>query len=252
MNLDIKENSIDEKAEGKLIQSFNSGCGTHYLYQLVDGYKFVFYTLGNVLAGAMQSTSDFFQNTLSLYGGSQQQSYALVNALMAAFTFSSAAHHILMMHASVIVHQGKGFLFLGKSGTGKSTHARLWLQHISDCELLNDDNPAIRISEKGEILVYGTPWSGKTPCYRNLHFPIQAFVRLEQYPRNVIRKEIPLQAFSSILSSSSNMIWDPPFHRLITQTVEQVAMNTHSYYLKCLPDQEAALLCHQTVTQPHA
>ena len=57
-------------------------------------------------------------------------------------------------------------MLLGKSGTGKSTHSRLWLKYIPDTKLLNDDNPAVRIMDNNTIMIYGTPWSGKTPCYK--------------------------------------------------------------------------------------
>ena len=43
-------------------------------------------------------------------------------------------------------------MFLGPSGTGKSTHARLWLQYIDSTELVNDDNPVVRIYQDGEGL----------------------------------------------------------------------------------------------------
>lgn len=59
-------------------------------------------------------------------------------------------------------------------------HSRLWLEHIPDSDLLNDDNPIVRFYPTGEVIVYGSPWSGKTPCYRNEAVPVGAFVRLKQ------------------------------------------------------------------------
>lgn len=69
------------------------------------------------------------------------------------------------MHASVVATEtGKGYLFLGKSGTGKSTHTGLWLQQFSDCHLLNDDNPIVHVDSLGkQATVFGSPWSGKNP-----------------------------------------------------------------------------------------
>lgn len=90
-------------------------------------------------------------------------------------------------HSSVISYRGRGVLFLGESGTGKSTHTRLWREHIPGAELLNDDSPIIRATDS-EALVHGSPWSGKTPCYRNESCPIAAVVRLSQAPHNRIRR----------------------------------------------------------------
>ena len=93
--------------------------------------------------------------------------------------------HSIAIHSSVIVHSGRAVLFLGESGTGKSTHTRLWREHIPGAQLLNDDSPIVRVVE-GVPTVFGSPWSGKTPCYRNESYPIAAFVRLVQAPHNRI------------------------------------------------------------------
>ena len=115
--------------------------------------------------------------------------------------------------------------------------------------MLNDDNPAVRVMEDGSVIVYGTPWSGKTPCYRNLQFPVGAFVRLEQYPQNEIRQEPVLQAFASVLSSCSTMMWDKPSYQGITRTVEGVVKRVPVFYLKCRPDEEAARLSYQHIVK---
>lgn len=70
--------------------------------------------------------------------------------------------HSIAIHSSVIVHSGRAVLFLGESGTGKSTHTRLWREHIPGAQLLNDDSPIVRVVE-GVPTVFGSPWSGKHP-----------------------------------------------------------------------------------------
>lgn len=75
-----------------------------------------------------------------------ETNFVLNNFLMMLYAFNAARHHTLLMHASVVATEtGKGYLFLGKSGTGKSTHTGLWLQQFSDCHLLNDDNPIVHV-----------------------------------------------------------------------------------------------------------
>ena len=104
-------------------------------------------------------------------------------------------------HSSVIRYRGRGVLFLGESGTGKSTHTRLWREHIPGAELLNDDSPIIRATDS-EALVHGSPWSGKTPCYRNESCPIAAVVRLSQAPHNRIRRLRPIESIGALLPSA--------------------------------------------------
>ena len=86
-------------------------------------------------------------------------------------------HGAVAIHSSVIVAEGRGVLFLGESGTGKSTHTRLWRESIEGAKLLNDDSPIVRIVD-GEVRVYGSPWSGKTPCYKNEVYPMAGLCRL--------------------------------------------------------------------------
>ena len=69
--------------------------------------------------------------------------FALDTAAMLQFTLYSCFRNTLLMHASVVKYRGRGYAFLGKSGTGKSTHSRLWLENIPDTSLLNDDNPVL-------------------------------------------------------------------------------------------------------------
>ena len=167
---------------------------------------------------------------------------------MIAFAFSGIQKNLLLIHASVTMKDGKGYLFLGKSGTGKSTHSQLWLKHIPGTELLNDDNPAVRLIND-EVIVYGTPWSGKTPCYKNKQVPIGAFVKLEQYPENIIRREPPLKAFATLLTSTSSMLWDKPLYEKICNTVSAIAMRAPLFHLRCKPDEEAARLSFTNVTK---
>lgn len=85
----------------------------------------------------------------------------------------------IAIHSSTIECEGRAVLFLGESGTGKSTHTRLWQEHIPGARLLNDDSPIIRMYQ-GQATAFGSPWSGKTPCYRNISRPIAGIVRLSQ------------------------------------------------------------------------
>ena len=163
------------------------------------------------------------------------------------FNIAALPHGAVAFHSSVIRYRGKGVLFLGESGTGKSTHTRLWREHIPGAELLNDDSPIIRATER-KAIVFGSPWSGKTPCYRNESCPITAVVRLSQAPHNHIRRLRPIEAIGALLPSAP-----PAFARderlsddtcgLLSRLIAQVPV----YHLECLPDAAAAQLSCDTV-----
>lgn len=201
---------------------------------------------GKPVAGEFKVSARFDNAQLLLTR--EDPAFALNNALMLLFAFSSAHKGLLEMHSSVVMNGGKGYLFLGKSGTGKSTHSSLWLRHIPGTQLLNDDNPILRLMPDGTARVYGSPWSGKTPCYKSKDVPVGAIVRIQQAPYNKITRLPILQAYASLMASASGF---RPFQSLADgwhRTLEALAASVPCYTLECLPDKEAAELCHSTVT----
>ncbi len=176
------------------------------------------------------------------------ESFVLNNYLMMLYAFNAARYHTLLMHASVISSNDKGYLFLGKSGTGKSTHTSLWLKHIPGCHLLNDDNPVVHVdSDTKQATVFGSPWSGKTPCYLNESVPVGAFIRLEQALENEMERENAVGAFAALLPSCSCLKQDKEIYNGIVSTVTELATLVPVYHLKCLPDKDAAELCRERV-----
>ncbi len=172
--------------------------------------------------------------------------FSLNTALMLTFAFRTASEDTLEMHSSVIKKDGKGYMFLGKSGTGKSTHSSLWMKYIEGCTLLNDDNPIIRIID-GKSYVFGSPWSGKTPCYKQDNVEIGAIVSLQQYPENIIRKQSAIESYAALYSSCSGFKAEKSMADALHGTMEKIALSVPFYHLQCLPDEQAALLCYRTV-----
>lgn len=175
--------------------------------------------------------------------------FSINTVLMLMFAFATASKKTLLMHSSVTMKDGKGYLFLGKSGTGKSTHSQLWINNIEGCSLLNDDNPVIRVLETGEVRVYGSPWSGKTPCYRNLDVPVGAIVSLQQAKTNKIRRQSLPEAYASVYVSFSGYRFIKEMADGLHITNAMVVSKVPCYLLDCLPDADAAFLCYQTVTK---
>lgn len=172
---------------------------------------------------------------------------ALKVFLMMLFAQSGVLCRTFLIHASVITKDGKGYAFLGKSGTGKSTHSSLWLRHIEGAELLNDDNPAIGVAGDGKVYVYGTPWSGKTPCYKNEKVELAALVRLQQAPQNRFLWKSGGAALVALLPSCSSMRWDNRLFVALGDLQEEVVRTVPVGSLQCLPDAEAARICYDEI-----
>ncbi|MBR3860182.1 MAG: hypothetical protein IKJ18_09295 [Bacteroidaceae bacterium] len=235
--------------KGELIGEFDCGAAYFGVYRLADGtYQMLVSPPDGQYCGLMQASPDFKEAVIATRGRDSLRTFAVNNALMLMYAFASAGMGTLLVHASVIKNNDRGYLFLGKSGTGKSTHSGLWLKYIEGSELLNDDNPVVRIDDEGAT-VYGSPWSGKTPCYKNDSARIGAFVQIKQKPENRIVRELPLQAFAVLLPSMSTMKWDKQVYGGVCDSVGRLIEKVPLYALGCRPDKEAAEVCHAEVTK---
>ena len=190
-------------------------------------------------AGWLVCSPDYREGRLFLTG--QHTKMAIDNALMVLYALATADRQTVLFHAAAVSHEGKGYLFLGPSGTGKSTHAGLWLKYIEGTALVNDDNPVVR-----EGVVYGSPWSGKTPCYRNVSYPLGGIVELSQAPYNRIRPLKGLQAYVALMASISGKRWDARIADGLHETQNALAKTVAVWHLECLPDEAAAKICFET------
>lgn len=261
------------------------------------------------------------------------------------FNIAAVARQTVAIHSSVICRDGCAVLFLGESGTGKSTHTRLWREHIPGAELLNDDSPIVRIIPRGaptdagkpatsiaatpagaqisgeistqesqtissnvleceeqeqkiaantnkdfaanpvensvsasafareqfatpasaqddtanpventspadrpRVMACGSPWSGKTPCYRNQSYPIRAIVRLSQAPHNAIRRLRTIEAIGALLPSCPpSFAYDQTLNDALCRIISDVVAEVPVYHLACLPDAAAAELAFKTL-----
>ena len=168
--------------------------------------------------------------------------------LIKMYTLATAGNDTLVLHAVVVSCEGKGYIFLGPCGAGKSTHARLWLKHIEGTELVNDDHPVVRNG-----VVYGSPWSPITPCYRNVSYPISGFVRLSPAPYNKIHRISGIEAYLNLYCSDMGRIGDSSIAKNIDegmhQTKDKLTQTIPMWHLECLPDEAAARLCYETITR---
>lgn len=156
-------------------------------------------------------------------------------------------HSVAAVHSSVIVCHNEAVMFLGESGTGKSTHTRLWRENIEGATLLNDDSPFVGV-QNGQVVAFGSPWSGKTPCYKNESYPIRAIVRLSQAPHNSMRRLRSLLAVGALLPSlPPAFAFDEKLEDAVMNVLSAVIGAVPVYHLECLPNAAAVQLSHDTI-----
>ena len=217
------------------------------LYRIESGWRFEMAPTAKAPTCCwLETDEDYTRATLSITPERRSALFAINNSLMILYAFRTASMGTLEMHSSVVIRDGKGYMFLGKSGTGKSTHSRQWLETFPGTELLNDDNPVIRADGTG-VRVYGTPWSGKTPCYRKLDVPVGAIVRIRQSPENRATRLGLVEAYASVYSSCSGLKAERKIADGLHATLEQVVTTVPCFVLDCRPDHEAAEVCYEAV-----
>lgn len=160
-------------------------------------------------------------------------------AVAIAYSIAGAAAGALLAHASCVELQGRAYLFIGRSGAGKSTHARMWLKQFVEAQLINDDHPIVRVVD-GETVAFGSPWSGKGQCYRNVKVPVAGIVRIIKSDTNRVERLGVARAYASLASSFSAVSWASELVGDIHNALEALVRSVPVIDLYCRPEPKAA------------
>lgn len=154
----------------------------------------------------------------------------------------------IIFHSSAIMVDGCAYLFTAPSGTGKSTHTRLWRELLGDkAVMVNDDKPIIRYID-GEFYVYGTPWNGKHHLDTNCRAKIKAICKIEQAKENRIEIISTSEMLMTILNQTirpDNLEQMDKLLGLIDKMISKVGL----YKLGCTISKEAAELAYSTMSK---
>lgn len=145
---------------------------------------------------------------------------------------------ILLFHGSVVAVDGKAYLFTAKSGTGKSTHTRLWREYFGNrAVMINDDKPLVKITQDG-VYAYGTPWDGKHRLSTNSHAPLAGICILRRGRENVIWEITGYEAYPMLMQQC----YRPRDTKALTATMrilDQLKGVMNFYELHCNISKEA-------------
>ena len=161
-------------------------------------------------------------------------------------------YHVVTFHSSAIMVDQEAYLFTAPSGTGKSTHARLWRKLLGErAVMINDDKPMLRLDEDGGVTVFGTPWNGKHGLGSNISAPLKCVCMLSQASENRIQ---PLQAkeqmhtlFVQTYLKTSLQKMDVVSMKRIMEVMEGIA-NRPMWHLECNISEDAARLSYETMS----
>lgn len=149
-----------------------------------------------------------------------------------------------VFHAAVIEHEGRGYAFSAKSGTGKSTHISLWKEVFGDgvC-VINGDKPILRFLD-GKLWAFGTPWCGKERMQANKGTPLTALCFIERGKENAIApidNAVAVQRLFFQILMPSDRAAALLFLDLLDRTVRELP----TYLLSCNMEPEAALVAYR-------
>ncbi len=191
---------------------------------------------------------EFSSDEISDFAKSQGVSVEIAEITMILRDFSNFAFKeksAVLFHSSAICVNNQAILFCAPSGTGKSTHSKLWLKNFSDVTYINDDKPFIR--KKGEnFLVYGSPWRGKHFLGENTFAKIKAICFIERAEENSIVEIDEFQAIYGLLNQSVRVKEESEVDKLL-QIFNEVVANTKIYKLRVNMDDSAAKLARKII-----
>lgn len=146
----------------------------------------------------------------------------------------------LVFHASGVDDNGRGIVFVGHAGAGKSTQAGFW-SNIPGAIPMNDDRIAVRSDSRGAIC-YGTPWGGSADIARNHHAPLAAIIILEQSPENSIEPLPSSVSAPMLLARAFLPYWEEQLLEQASRNLNGILASVPIYRLRCRPEPEVISL----------
>ena len=176
--------------------------------------------------------------------------YDMIEYIYMGSEFYNALIHFngMLLHSSCVVYNGEAYLFSAPCGTGKSTHTQIWLKRFEGSYILNDDKPAIRLTDRG-IYAFGTPFSGKTDLNVNTGVPIKGICVLGRDSVNHIEPITAEDALFNILNQTVRPASEDVMDKLLT-TLDSVMRGVPVYRLYCNMEPEAAEVAYSGMNRP--
>lgn len=210
--------------------------GEHCFYALQDGVMVANATSFAIIRENYSVMDVFLPESVSV--PERQTAFLMLQAYR--YALANAGH--FQMHSAVVVKDGYGVAFCGVPGAGKSTQANLWTEHL-DARKLNMDQPCV-ILDNGEILVSGSPWSGKEDCYKNEAVGLKAIFFVEQAEENTVERLSLGEAYSYLFLNNFLVPVNEELDRKHQDAILKIVVGVPVYRLKCTVSKEAVTVAY--------
>lgn len=170
---------------------------------------------------------------------------AAIQRAFAEFLFD---HNILLFHGSAIAVDGEGYVFTAHSGTGKSTHTRLWREVFgSRAVMVNDDKPFLELRGNA-IWLHGSPWSGKHGLDTNISVPLKGICALERGTENHIQRAAAEAVLPMLQKQSYQPLNGEKYPRFF-ELVKLLSRRVPLWQMACTKEPEAAKMAYNAMHQ---
>lgn len=149
----------------------------------------------------------------------------------------------IIFHCTSFMVGDKAFAFTAPSGTGKSTHARMWRETYGDkVVMIDDDKPFIRMID-GEFYIYGTPWNGKHHLGNNIKGKLDSIVLLTRGKENKIYNITPEEMLIFFINQTLRPESETNYDNLFG-LIDKLFQKVNLYKLECLANSQSAVTVH--------
>lgn len=169
-------------------------------------------------------------------------------AVQRAFAEFLLPKNVILLHGSTVAVDGTAYLFTARSGTGKSTHTRLWREYFgSRAQMVNDDKPFLAISTDG-VVAHGAPWSGKHGLDSNISVPLGGICLLERGSENRIRP-MAAEEILDMLRHQSFHSQDPAMEDKLEALLLELTRLVPLWNMHCTKDPAAARVAYEAMSK---
>lgn len=190
----------------------------------------------------LSANEDWTEACITLLDGKED---GLEGALIAAIMTHLSTRGGLMLHTSLVDYQGKGILFVGPSGIGKTTQAELWMKY-RDAIIINGDMALVG-EKDGSFIGYGCPWHGSSPYCENRQVPLAGIIVLEQAKENTLERLHGVTMIERMMRNIFLPHWYQKGAEAAMETVDHLLSTVPVYLLKCRPDEEAVAMVERAL-----
>lgn len=159
------------------------------------------------------------------------------------------SHNAFVLHSACFDVDGVGVAFAAHSGTGKTTHMRLWQELLGDkMVVVNGDKPIVRFfeDEPETPYAYGTPWNGKERLGCNMRTKLKHICFIERSEKNFVE---PIGK-ADVIDRIFNQVYQPRDPMAVISTmklIDRLLSCCNLWIIHCNMEKEAAEIAYKSI-----